>query len=82
MPEYKPCCVNRHCISSDCPNIQCDMCDDKWGYGIAEDIGLSRIKCSECDYRRGDCDDCIIKGTPPCPEAPHINPFINKENKA
>lgn len=61
---------NWHCCTSDCPNIQCDMADDKWGFGIAEDMGLERIRCSDCVYadKRCDCDDCYFKGGEECPE--------------
>lgn len=61
---------NGHCCTSDCPNIQCDMADDKWGFGIAEDMGLERIRCSDCVYydKRCDCDDCYFNGSAECPE--------------
>lgn len=61
---------NYHCCTSDCPHIQCDACDEYWGNGIAEDIGLERIKCSECQYydKRCTCEDCYFKGSEECPE--------------
>ena len=64
------CFCNGHCSTSDCPNIQCDMADDKWGFGIASDMGLERIRCSDCVYadKRCTCDDCYFKGGKECPE--------------
>ena len=55
----KKCFTNYHC-SYDCPNIEIDICDDKYGYGIADDMGLKRIKCSECGYNTGECEDCLF----------------------
>lgn len=62
---------NEHCVTSDCPNIQCDMADDKWGFGIAEDMGLERIRCCDCVYqdRHCGCDDCCFRGSSECPES-------------
>lgn len=59
---------NGHCSSSDCPNIQYDMVNDKWGYGIAEDIGLERVRCSECCYNDNHCtcNDCYFQGGKDC----------------
>ena len=63
-PSY----ANHHCIT-DCPNIQVDMCDDKWGYGVADDIGLHRVRCKDCDYVRIiDCDACMFQGSILCPD--------------
>lgn len=60
---------NGHCTTSDCPNIQCDMADDEYGYGIAEDMGLKRIKCGDCYYddKRCTCEDCYLRGGEYCP---------------
>ena len=40
---HKRCFVSVHC-SLDCPNFQIDMLDDRYGYGISDDIGLERIR--------------------------------------
>lgn len=65
---------NGHCCTSDCPNIQCDMADEKWGFGIASDMGLERIRCSDCVYydKRCDCDDCYFKGVKECPKESEV----------
>ena len=61
---------NYHCSTSDCPDIQCDMADNKWGYGIAEDMGLERIDCKDCAYndKHCTCEDCYFKDSSDCPE--------------
>lgn len=61
---------NVHCSTSDCPNIQCDMADEKWGYGISDDIGLNRIECKDCHYnfKHCTCDDCYFQGGKDCPK--------------
>lgn len=60
------CFVSAACYDSRCPNIAYDMIDDKWGGGIADDIGLEKIPCSKCEYHRGECKDCYLKGSPMC----------------
>lgn len=42
--------INEHCITSDCPNIAADIADERFGYGIADDMGLVRIACKDCPY--------------------------------
>lgn len=61
---------NYHCSTSDCPNIQYEAANEYWGYGIADDMGLERIRCSECQYadKHRTCEDCYFKGSPECPE--------------
>lgn len=46
------------CIDGSCPNAQCEAADMKWGYGIAEDMGLEKVKCKDCGYYKG-CEDCF-----------------------
>ncbi len=41
--------VSYHC-GTDCPNIQADIADEKFGDGIAADMGLERIKCRDCGW--------------------------------
>lgn len=62
---HKRCFVSVHC-SLDCPNFQIDMLDDRYGYGISDDIGLERISCKDCYYNSGKCDDCIFVNTQEC----------------
>lgn len=59
MRNHKQCFVNAHC-SIDCPNFQFDIADERYGYGIAEDMGLERISCKECFYNTGKSDDCLF----------------------
>lgn len=61
---------NYHCCTSDCPNIQYEECDAKWGDGIADDIGMERVKCKDCVYsdKHCGCDDCYFQGSKECPE--------------
>lgn len=61
---------NVHCTNSDCPNIQYDEVENIWGAGIAEDMGMERVKCGECYYtdRRCGCDDCLFYDSMDCPE--------------
>ena len=67
--QGKPCFVNPHC-SYDCPNFEVDACDERYGYGIAEDMGLERISCKECRYGAlYECEDCYLFGSKHCPEA-------------
>lgn len=63
----KKCFVNPHCVW-DCPNFAIDRINDKYGYGIAEDMGLEEIKCKDCHYETGKCEDCLFYGSKDCPE--------------
>ena len=68
MRNHKQCFVNAHC-SIDCPNFQFDIANERYGYGIAEDMGLERISCKECYYNTtGKCDDCLFFNDPECAE--------------
>lgn len=53
---------NYHCCSNDCPNIQYDTIDEKYGYGIADDIGLKQTVCKSCNYNEiyCTCEDCYL----------------------
>lgn len=44
----KQCFTNYHCTCGDCPNAQYDIADDRYGFGIAEDMELEKISCKEC----------------------------------
>lgn len=59
MMNYKQCFVNAHC-SFDCPNFQIDIVNERYGYGIAEDMGFKEISCKECYYNTGKCEDCLF----------------------
>ncbi|MBQ9461008.1 MAG: hypothetical protein IJU51_03700 [Clostridia bacterium] len=63
----KKCFVNPHCIY-DCPNFATDRINDKYGYGIADDMGLEEVKCKYCHYETGECEDCLFYGSKDCPE--------------
>ena len=41
--KRKQCFVNSHC-SLDCPNAEYEMADDRYGFGIADDMGLEKVK--------------------------------------
>lgn len=62
--------TNYHCSLTDCPNIQYEACDEKWGCGIADDCGMKRIQCNECYWNTFECKDCYFEGSPECPEHP------------
>ena len=59
MGNHKQCFVNAYC-SINCPNSQIDMADERYGYGIARDMGLEKISCKVCRYNTGKCDDCLL----------------------
>lgn len=65
--KRKPCFVNLHC-SSDCPNAEYEMADDRYGYGTADDMGLERISCKQCRYNTCRCEDCLFEHSKECPE--------------
>lgn len=64
------CFCNYHCSTNDCPNIQGDIATERYGDGIAEDMGLYRVECKDCIYsdKRCTCDDCYFKGSAECPK--------------
>ena len=62
----KKCFVNAHCCY-DCPNFERQIADDRYGYGIAEDMGLEEVKCKDCSYNSGECKDCLLENSPDCP---------------
>lgn len=68
MPKRKPCFSAPQCSTADCPNIQCDAFEDRYDCP-ASDAGLERIKCKDCYYNTGKCEDCLFQGNPDyCPE--------------
>lgn len=60
--KRKQCFVNYHC-SSDCPNAEYEMADDRYGFGIADDMGLEKVSCKQCRYDTGRCEDCLLEHT-------------------
>ncbi len=64
--KKKSCFCHSCCVDGSCPNAQIESMDDKYGYGIAEDVGMKKIKCSECIYFSDDCKDCIFEETDYC----------------
>lgn len=65
---HKECFVNAHCCTSDCPNMQRDEFDERYGFGIADDIDIKPQKCKSCMYNTGTCGDCLFLNMPECPE--------------
>lgn len=65
--KHKQCFTNVHC-SYDCPNFQIDMVNERYGYGIANDMGLKKISCKDCRYNSGRCADCLFEHSKKCPE--------------
>lgn len=45
------------CVDGSCPNAQYESADERYGYGIAEDMGLEKVKCKDC-WRYKGCEDC------------------------
>lgn len=68
-----PCFCAIECIDGCCPNVQCDTADDKWGAGIAEDIGLEKTSCGRCSYNTGRCVDCTFVNTNRCDFAKKVD---------
>lgn len=62
--ENRECFVNGHCCY-DCPNFQVDLFEDKYDLPASE-IGLERVKCSDCHYQTYDCKDCYFENTDNC----------------
>lgn len=67
MKNHKPCFVNVHC-SIDCPNFKIDIANNRYGYGIAEDMGFKRIRCKGCYHNTGKCEDCLFFNGSECAE--------------
>ena len=44
------------------------MVDERYGYGIADDIGLEEISCKQCLYNSGKCEDCLFVKSKDCPK--------------
>lgn len=75
--KFKDCFANAHCISSDCSNIEYEMCEDKFGGGIAEDMGIFRIPCSKCDwYKVTGCEHCMFDCSDYCPKFKILRRFF------
>lgn len=60
------CFTSYHCTCGECPNAQYDIANNRYGFGIAEDMGLEKINCKECCYNTGKCEDCMFNGTDEC----------------
>ncbi len=65
--KRKQCFVNSHC-SLDCPNAEYEMADDRYGFGIADDMGLEKVSCKQCRYNTGRCEECLFVNSKDCPE--------------
>lgn len=51
-----------------CPNDDIERYDQRYGDGLAEDLGYERVRCRECGYHTGRCCDCLFEGSDVCPE--------------
>ena len=47
--------------------FQIDIANDRYGYGVADDMGLKKISCKHCPYNSGKCNDCIFEHSIECP---------------
>lgn len=65
---HKECFTAVQCTDGRCPNAEIDMCDERYGFGIAEDIGLHETYCSRCMYNTGQCKDCLFIDNEICEE--------------
>lgn len=66
--EGSKCFTCHKCGTSNCPSIEYDMADQRFGYGIADDMGLEKIQCKDCYYMTGKCEDCLFYESPECEE--------------
>lgn len=64
----KTCFCAASCIDGSCPNAQYEAAEEKWGGGIAEDMGLERISCIKCGWNTRKCEDCIFQNSEYCQE--------------
>ena len=55
--KRQECFVNGHCCY-DCPDFQIQTVEERYGYGIAEDMGLEETECK----------DCLLENSPDCPK--------------
>lgn len=69
--KRKPCFTNGHCCY-DCPNFSVDEFEEYFDLP-ASDAGLERIKCKDCYYNTGNCEDCLFQNTEDCPEVKEIH---------
>lgn len=65
--KRQKCFVNGHCCY-DCSNFEIQTVAERYGYGIAEDMGLEEVECKDCFYNSGECKDCLLKNSPDCPK--------------
>lgn len=61
MTKRKHCFTSCACVTGCCPNIQCDEIEELYGIP-ASDAGHERIKCKDCIYNTGECEDCLFCG--------------------
>lgn len=65
--KSKKCFVNAHC-SYDCLNFQIDIANERYGYGIADDMGFEKVSCKDCCYNSCECKNCLFEYSRDCPE--------------
>ena len=64
----KECFTAVQCTNGSCPNAQIDICDERYGFGIAEDIDLHKMSCRRCWYNTEQCKDCLFINSEVCEE--------------
>jgi len=65
--KRQECFVNGHCCY-DCPNFEIQTVEERYGAGIADDMGLEEVECKNCYYNSGECKNCLLENSPDCPK--------------
>ena len=61
MRKGDRCFVCGECCTFNCPNILRQLAGDK---GV--DMGLELVRCKDCLYMTGKCEDCLLYQTDLC----------------
>ncbi len=71
MAKQKRCssfCASE-CVDGYCPNARYEAADAMYdNAGLAEDMGFERIKCKDCGFNTGTCEECIFTKSQYCPK--------------
>lgn len=59
-------CFTCAACSYNCPNAAIEAYDERYGYGLAADMGYKKIKCKDCMYNTGKCEDCLFYKSEDC----------------
>lgn len=59
-------CFTSAACSVYCPNAAIEAYDERYGYGLAEDMGYQEISCKDCMYNTGRCEDCLFYKSEDC----------------